>query len=64
MGLRGRFGVDEIEAAREWVASALGVEPSPTERVEGLVTWCNFDDPWGNRLGVFQDLAREADPGD
>lgn len=37
---------------------ALGLDISPVERIEGVVAYCNFDDPWGNKMGFFQDLAR------
>jgi catechol 2,3-dioxygenase-like lactoylglutathione lyase family enzyme len=58
MQTRLRFGVDDLEAARGFAQTELKVEATPTERIEGLVAWCNFDDPWGNPIGLFQDLAR------
>lgn len=51
------LGVADIEAECERLRQALNVSISPIERVEGEVAWCSFDDPFGNRLGLFQDLA-------
>ena len=51
------LGVADIEADRERLEQALHVSISPIERIEGEVAWCNFTDSFGNRLGLFQDLA-------
>lgn len=51
------LGVADIEAERERLQKELKVMVSPIERIEGEVAWCSFDDPFGNRLGLFQDLA-------
>lgn len=51
-----RFRVEDIEAGCARVARDLGVACSPVERIPGLVAFCNFDDPWGNRLGFYQRL--------
>ena len=51
-----RLGVGNIEAARQSLAA--GLEVTEVEELPGVVRWCNFDDPWGNRLGLYQDLAR------
>lgn len=51
------LGVADIEMERERLQQALKVAVSPIERIEGEVAWCNFEDPFGNRLGFFQDLA-------
>lgn len=53
-----RFGVTNIESERRRLVEALGLDISPVERIEGVVAYCNFDDPWGNKMGLFQDLAR------
>jgi catechol 2,3-dioxygenase-like lactoylglutathione lyase family enzyme len=52
-----RFGTEDIKAARDQVIS-LGIAAEPVEDLPGVVRWCNFSDPWGNRLGLYQDLAR------
>lgn len=52
-----RLGVRDIEEARPRVAEALGIAVSPIQRIEGIAAWCDFADPFGNRLGLVQDLA-------
>jgi len=52
-----RLGVADIEAERKRIQEELHIEVSEIERIEGLAAWCNFTDPFGNRLGLFQDLA-------
>lgn len=51
------LGVADIEGERERLQHVLKLAVSPVERIEGEVAWCSFDDPFGNRLGFFQDLA-------
>lgn len=58
MQTRLRFGVADLETARALAQTELKVDPTPVERIDGLVAWCNFDDPWGNPIGIFQDLAK------
>jgi predicted enzyme related to lactoylglutathione lyase len=52
-----RLGVADVAAERERIQEALGIAISPIERVEGVAAWCTFEDPFGNRLGLFEDLA-------
>ncbi len=52
-----RLGVEDIADERERIQDALGIAVSEIERVEGLAAWCTFEDPFGNRLGLFEDLA-------
>lgn len=52
-----RFGVRAIEAERERLMKELELSIEPVERIAGLVAWCTFSDPWGNRIGLFQDLT-------
>jgi catechol 2,3-dioxygenase-like lactoylglutathione lyase family enzyme len=52
-----RLGVREVEAARHSLVDS-GLEVTEVEELPRVVRWCNFDDPWGNRLGLYQDLAR------
>jgi hypothetical protein len=52
-----RFGVEDIQAAWDQLLG-LGIEPDEIEQLPGVVRWCNFADPWGNRLGLYQDLSR------
>jgi len=56
-----RFGVKDIHKERDRVISELNVEVSQIGDVEpaGKVAyWCDFEDPFGNKLGFFQDLAK------
>jgi catechol 2,3-dioxygenase-like lactoylglutathione lyase family enzyme len=58
-----RFGVEDIRNERERLASELGVEVSEIEIVHvadsgAIACWCDFEDPFGNRLGLFQDLSK------
>ena len=53
-----RLGVQDLEEARRRSINELGVKATQIERIEGSVAWCNFEDPWGNRIGLFQDLAK------
>lgn len=53
-----RFGTNRIDAEHTRIKEALRVDISEVETLEGIVAWCNFDDPWGNSLGIFQDLAK------
>ena len=53
---RVRFRVADLAAAHVAVL-ASGCEASPPEALPGVVRWFDFADPWGNRLGYFQDLA-------
>ncbi|MBO0832401.1 MAG: hypothetical protein J2P28_21035 [Actinobacteria bacterium] len=52
-----RFGVEDIHAVRHQVLG-LGIDADEIEELPGVVRWCNFNDPWGNRLGLCQDLSR------
>lgn len=52
-----RLGTADIETDRDRVADALGVAVSEIRRIEGVIAWCDFDDPFGNSLGLFQDLS-------
>ncbi len=52
-----RLGSADIEMDRERVVDALGVDASEILRIDGVIAWCDFADPFGNRLGLFQDLS-------
>jgi hypothetical protein len=36
----------------------MSVKVTKVEGLAGVVKWCNFEDPWGNKLGLFQDMER------
>jgi hypothetical protein len=52
-----RFGVADIAAERE-ILLGKGIAVTEIEDLPQVVRWCNFDDPWGNALGLYQDLMR------
>lgn len=51
-----RLQVDDIDAAVAILAKK-GFEPGTVQRLPGLVAFANLTDPWGNPLGVYQDLG-------
>ncbi|QXG74475.1 hypothetical protein KUM42_11235 [Modestobacter sp. L9-4] len=51
-----RFAVRDLPGTRDALL-ASGVEVSVAESVPGVVSWCDLDDPWGNRLGLYTDLS-------
>ncbi len=53
-----RLRVDDIEAERQRLIDDLSVDVDDIKRVEGVVAFCTFHDPFGNPLGILQDLAR------
>jgi catechol 2,3-dioxygenase-like lactoylglutathione lyase family enzyme len=66
LATRARFLVDDVRAASRRAASELGVNPSAVTVLPGVVAFTDFDDPWGNRLGYYQDLApsgEQPEPG-
>jgi hypothetical protein len=56
-----RFQVEDIEASVN-VLRVKGFEPSDVKRLPGLVAFSNLTDPWGNPLGVYEDLGVVAGP--
>jgi predicted enzyme related to lactoylglutathione lyase len=56
-----RFQVEDLESSVE-VLRARGFEPGDIKRLPGLVAFANLTDPWGNPLGVYQDLGVVAGP--
>ena len=59
---RVRFGVSDIATERRALVEQ-GVELSEVTGEPGVVGWCQFNDPFGNPLGLFQDLGVYPDPG-
>jgi len=51
-----RLQVDNIDESVA-ILARKGFEPSEVQRLPGLVAFANLTDPWGNRLGVYQDLG-------
>jgi catechol 2,3-dioxygenase-like lactoylglutathione lyase family enzyme len=52
---RFRFGVGDIDGARRTLVEK-GIVVTEVEDLPQVVRWCNVDDPWGNALGLYQDL--------
>lgn len=53
---RVRFDVSDINAAGDALAQ-LGIAVTNAITLPGVVSILNFDDPWGNVLGAYQELA-------
>jgi hypothetical protein len=51
-----RLQVDNLEESVA-ILSRKGFEPGDIKRLPGLVAFANLTDPWGNPLGVYQDLG-------
>lgn len=52
-----RLGVADIDATHASLLAA-GIEVSGIEDLPNVVRWCDFEDPWRNRLGLYLDLVR------
>jgi len=53
---RVRFGVADLEGAVATLR-ADGTAVEDPEVLPGVVAWTDLEDPWGNPLGLFQELA-------
>ena len=51
-----RVGVEDIDAERRRLLD-LAVAVEDTERVEGVIAFCDFADPDGNRLSLYEVLG-------
>lgn len=51
-----RIGVEDIERERDRLLR-LGVPVQEIERVESVIAFCDFVDPYGNSLSLYQVLA-------
>jgi hypothetical protein len=56
-----RLQVEDLEASVA-LLRAKGFEPGDIKLLPGLVAFANLTDPWGNPLGVYQDLGVVAGP--
>ncbi|NQX28143.1 hypothetical protein HQQ81_12420 [Microbacteriaceae bacterium VKM Ac-2854] len=56
-----RLGTDDIDAARAEIADR-GIEITPVDTVPEVVKWCDFNDPDGHPLGLYQDLTDQELP--
>lgn len=55
MQTRARLQVGDVDAAAAWAAAELGVDVDPITRIDGVIAFADFEDPWGNRLGFYED---------
>lgn len=54
-----RLGVENIHKERKRLINLLKVEIEEVNTRDGVpAAWCSFRDPYGNRIGLFQDLER------
>ncbi|WP_404452281.1 VOC family protein [Virgibacillus necropolis] len=52
-----RLGVDDIKNERERLMKELNIGIEEINTREGVpAAWCSFEDPYGNRIGLYQDL--------
>lgn len=61
-GSTAQVGVADIDTARKQLLD-VGVPAGEVEVLEGAAAWCDFPDPFGNPLGLFQDLQRHPQIG-
>lgn len=54
---RVRFLVDDVRTAAQWIERKLDITTDPVTTLPGVVAFTNFDDPWGNHLGYYQDIV-------
>ena len=47
------MGVADLQAERNRLAG-LGADIDDIQRVEGVIAWCDFRDPDGNRLSMYK----------
>ena len=53
---RVRLRVEDIEESVD-ILKRKGFEPGPVKLLPGLVAFANLTDPWGNPLGIYQDMG-------
>ncbi|MGH7163577.1 MAG: VOC family protein [Planctomycetota bacterium] len=53
------FGVKDIEAARKTLEAGKVRFDGPTQTIPGMVKLATFYDPDGNKLMLYQDLAKK-----
>lgn len=55
-----RLGVADIELERTYIQEQMEIQMTEVERLDDVVAWCNFTDPDGNPLGLYQDLTESG----
>ncbi|MFY3791889.1 VOC family protein [Ureibacillus sp. MALMAid1270] len=57
-----RFGVTDIEETRNRLLKDLKIDPFEVHTRDGVpVKWGTFQDPWGNLVGVYEYLDKDAE---
>jgi hypothetical protein len=57
-----RFGVSNLEDEQKRLVQQLNIEHFEIQsRPEVPVKWVTFNDPWGNQLGLFEYLDKNAE---
>ncbi|QAS54554.1 ornithine monooxygenase [Halobacillus litoralis] len=52
-----RLGVEDINSERKRLMNVLNLQIEEVKSREGVpAAWCTFEDPYGNRIGLYQDL--------
>ncbi|AVQ97745.1 ornithine monooxygenase [Oceanobacillus iheyensis] len=52
-----RLGVEDIENERRRLVEVLNIEIESVNTREGVpAAWCSFEDPYGNRIGLYQEI--------
>jgi predicted enzyme related to lactoylglutathione lyase len=52
-----RLGVKDIKNERKRLIDELNIAIEDVNTREGVpAAWCTFEDPYGNRIGLYQDL--------
>ncbi|MFC0524511.1 VOC family protein [Pontibacillus salicampi] len=52
-----RLGVSNIAGERKRIMEQLHINIEPINKREGVpAAWCTFTDPYGNKIGLYQDL--------
>lgn len=52
-----RLGVSDINTERKRLINELEMQIEEVNTLEGVpAAWCSFEDPVGNRIGLFQEL--------
>lgn len=54
---RSRLKVDDVRGATTWARISLKVQPGQVSTLPGVVSFVDFEDPWGNQLGFYEDLV-------
>jgi hypothetical protein len=52
-----RLGVLDLEESLQRLRDAMGIEIPIFRTPEGTAKYCTFSDPFGNQIGLFQELG-------